>query len=57
MWAREMGRRGERRGCCRKKEQIIYKVLKWRGEYSVSGNRSLERGELRVRRWGGRLAR
>ena len=57
MWAREMGRRGERRGCCRKKEQIIYKVLKWRGEYSVSGNRSLERGELRVRLWRGRLAR
>ena len=30
-----MGRRGKGRGCCRKKEQIIYKVLKWRGEYSV----------------------
>ena len=35
MWARERGRRGKGRGCCRKKEQIIYKVLKWRGEYSV----------------------
>lgn len=49
-----MGRR-EKRGCCRKREQIIYKVLKWRGEYSVIRKQNLDCGELGVRRWGGRL--
>ena len=43
-----MGRREKRRGCCRKREQIIYKVLKWRGECSVIRKQNLECGELGV---------